>query len=49
MNWDAVAALAELLAALAVVASLVYLAVQVRQNTRQARLAAQHSMAIGFT
>ncbi len=38
MNWDAVAALAELLAAVGVVASLVYLALQVRQNTAQVRL-----------
>jgi hypothetical protein len=43
MNWDALAAVAELLAAIAVVASLVYLAIQVRQNTRQARLAAQQA------
>jgi hypothetical protein len=36
-------AIAELLGASAVVASLLYLAVQVRQNTRQARLAAQQA------
>ncbi len=38
MNWDAIAALAELLAAVGVVISLVYLALQVRQNTDQVRL-----------
>jgi hypothetical protein len=43
MNWDALAALAELVGATAVVASLLYVAVQVRQNTRQARLAAQQA------
>ena len=41
MNWNAVAALAELLGAVAVVGSLLYLAAQVRQNTKQSRLAAQ--------
>ena len=43
MNWDAVAAIAELLGAAGVIASLLYLAVQVRQNTRQTRLAAQQA------
>ena len=33
MNWEAVQAIAELCAALAVLASLAYLAVQIRQNT----------------
>lgn len=43
MNWDALAAIAELLGAAGVIASLLYLAVQVRQNTRQTRLAAQQA------
>jgi len=43
MNWEAVAAIAELLGAVGVIASLLYLAVQVRQNTRQTRLAAQQA------
>ena len=34
MNWDAVAAIAELIGALAVVATVAYLAVQMRQNTK---------------
>ena len=34
MNWDAVGAVAELLGGLATVATLAYLAVQIRQNTR---------------
>ena len=34
MNWGAVAAIAELLAALGVLASLLYLAHQIKQNTR---------------
>jgi hypothetical protein len=43
MNWEAVAAIAELAGALGVIASLVYLAVQIRQNTRSAREATWHS------
>jgi hypothetical protein len=33
VNWDALAAIAELLGAIGVLASLIYLAVQIRQNT----------------
>ena len=44
MNWQAIAAVAEAVGAIAVVASLLYLAVQVRQNTRQSRLGAQQAM-----
>ncbi|MGD8810077.1 MAG: hypothetical protein PVG24_10755 [Gammaproteobacteria bacterium] len=35
MNWEAIGTLAEVVGAVAVVVSLVYLAVQIRQNTRQ--------------
>ena len=35
MNWDAVGAIAELAGAMGVILSLVYLAVQIRQNTGQ--------------
>jgi hypothetical protein len=34
MSWDGISAIAELVAAIGVVASLAYLAVQIRQNTR---------------
>jgi hypothetical protein len=44
MNWNAVAAVAELLAAIGVIASLVYLAGQVRSSGRQARQAAIQSV-----
>ena len=44
MNWTAIATIAEVVGALAVAASLLYLAVQVRQNTRQSRLSAQQVM-----
>jgi hypothetical protein len=38
MNWDAVGAIAESVGALGVIMSLVYLGLQVRQNTKQVRL-----------
>lgn len=44
MNWEAIIAIAEGVAALGVIGSLAYLAVQVRQNTRQARLTAQQTL-----
>jgi hypothetical protein len=37
MNWDAVGAVAELLGAVGVILSLVYLAAQIKQNTRASR------------
>lgn len=56
MNWEGVGALAEMVGALGVVASLAYLAVQIRQNTRQMadhtrslRLAALESTANAFS
>lgn len=36
MNWDAVGATAEILGAIAIFASLIYLAVQIRESTNQA-------------
>ena len=44
MNWDAIAAIAEILAALGVIGSLVYLAGQVRGSLKQARQAAIQSV-----
>lgn len=37
LNWDAVGATAELVAALGVIVSLLYLATQIRQNTASVR------------
>ena len=37
MNWDAIGAIGEIVGAVAVVATLFYLASQIRQNTRMAR------------
>ena len=47
MNWNALAAVAELIGAVAVVLSLLYLAAQIRQSTRTMRSAAFQST-IGF-
>lgn len=44
MNWEATAAIAELLGALGVIASLIYLASQVRSSGTQARQAAIQSV-----
>jgi hypothetical protein len=44
MNWDAIGALSELVGALAVVATLLYLAVQIRQNTTSVRAATFQSI-----
>ena len=44
MNWEAIAALAELLGAAGVIASLIYLAGQVRSSGKQARQAAIQSV-----
>ena len=45
MNWEAIGAVGEIVGALAVVATLGYLAVQIRQNTRVARSAARQAIA----
>ena len=44
MNWDAIAALAELTGAVGVIASLFYLAIQIRQNTRSVRASSFHAV-----
>lgn len=44
MNWSAVSAVADVLGATAVVASLLYVAAQIRQSTRQSRLSALQDM-----
>ena len=43
MSWDAIGAVGEILGALAVFISLIYLAVQIRQNTRSVSTAATQS------
>ena len=48
MNWEAVSAVGQIIGAIAVVISVVYLAVQVRSNARQMRLASMRSMSDAF-
>jgi len=47
MNWTAVAALAEAIGAAGVIVSLIYLASQVRQNTKLSRAATRQALADG--
>lgn len=44
MNWNAAAAIAELIGALGVIASLIFVGLQVRQNTRSLRAATYDSL-----
>ena len=48
MNWEAAGAVGEIIGALAVVISLLYLAVQIRSQVAQAKLAAFHEMSRQF-
>jgi hypothetical protein len=48
MNWEALGALAELAGAIGVVVSLLYLATQIRQNTRSVRIASHHGLMSEF-
>ena len=43
MNWEAIGAIGEIVGAIAVVVTIGYLAVQIRQNTRSVRAATHHS------
>src|SRR6202051_4954106 len=45
MNWDAISAISQLVGSIAVVLSVLYLAVQVHRSTRVAKLATQHAAA----
>ena len=44
MNWEAVSAISEIIGAIAVVISLVYVATQIRQNTKLMRSTAKQSL-----
>lgn len=48
MNWEAIGAIGEILGAVAVVISLVYLALQIRAQNLESRLAAMHEISVGF-
>jgi hypothetical protein len=45
VNWTAIGAIGEILGAAGVIITLIYLARQVRQNTRATRLSTSHSIA----
>ena len=45
MNWEAVSAIAEVVRVIAIVVSLIYVAVQIRQNTKVARAATRQAIA----
>ena len=44
MNWDAISAIGETIGAAAVVVSLLYLAMQIREQNKRSRLSAMHDM-----
>ena len=46
MNWDAVIAVAEIVGVMAVIASLIYVAMQIRQNTAIARANIVHETSV---
>ena len=48
MNWESISALAELLGAIGVIASLLYVAAQIRQNTRATRAASAREAAYRY-
>jgi pyridoxal biosynthesis lyase PdxS len=45
MNWEAISAVAEIIGVIAVVVSLGYVSVQIRQNTKVARAATRQAIA----
>lgn len=49
MNWDAIGAIGEILGAIAVIGTLIYLAAQVRQNIASVKTATYESMMAGVT
>lgn len=48
MNWEAIGALGEIVGAAAVVVSLIYLAIQIRGQNSEARIAGMHAVSQGF-
>ncbi len=48
MNWDAIGAVGEILGAIAVFVSLLYLAIQIRSNTNQSSALMTHSIESGY-
>jgi hypothetical protein len=48
VNWDAIGAMGEIVGAAAVVASLVYLAAQIRNQNRESRMSSMHDILVGY-
>ena len=48
MNWEAISAIGEVIGALGVIFSLVYLATQIRSQNSESKLAAVHDILVGF-
>ena len=44
MNWDAIGAIGEIIGALAVVASLIYLSIQIRNQNKESKVASVHEI-----
>ena len=49
MNWDAIGAIGEILGAIAVVATLIYLTMQLKQNSLQIRLGSSQTAASNYS
>ena len=49
MNWEAIGAVGEILGAIAVVVTLIYLSIQIRQSSTQTRMATYESWISGFS
>ena len=47
MDWDAIGAIGEIVGALAVVVSLGYLGIQIRNQNIESRAAAMHDLSVG--
>lgn len=48
MNWEAISALAEVVGVIAIVVSLIYVAIQIRTQIRESRIAAMHEIAEAY-
>jgi len=48
MNWEAIGAIGEIIGAAAVLGSLIYLAVQIRQNTRSVEANTMQDLSEGY-
>lgn len=48
MNWEAISAIGQIVGALGVIVSVIYLALQVRSNARQTRLASMRTLSGAF-